>query len=69
MPDCYYDDKTVAGLSGVSRSTLKKWAAKGYGPMRRKIGPRRVGYLASEVDAWLTQRGHAEPSTGVEVAA
>lgn len=69
MSEAFYGDKIVAGLTGVSRSTLKKWAVKGYGPVRRKIGPRRVGYLASEVDAWLAQRAQVPAPESREVAA
>lgn len=68
MPDCYYNDKIVSGLAGVSRGTLKKWAKKGHGPERRKIGPRKVGYLASEVDRWLAERGQATAPAGAEVS-
>jgi predicted DNA-binding transcriptional regulator AlpA len=56
MAEAYYSDQIVAGLAGVSRQTLKDWARKGRGPVRRRIGERRVGYLASEVDAWLANR-------------
>lgn len=56
MSEAIYSDKLVAGLVGVTRRTLKNWARAGFGPTRRKIGPRRVGYLASEVEAFLATR-------------
>jgi predicted DNA-binding transcriptional regulator AlpA len=65
MSNAIYTDKIVAGLVGVTRRTLKLWASQGYGPARRKIGPRRVGYLASEVDAFLATR----PAVGARAGA
>ena len=39
-----------------SHSTLWRWQRIGVFPRRRKIGPNRVGWLASEVEAWLKEK-------------
>lgn len=49
-------EKTVRTLFGVSRQTLVRWAAKGYGPPRRKIGMRKVGYDPQEVERFSRER-------------
>jgi predicted DNA-binding transcriptional regulator AlpA len=39
----------------VSVDTLVRWARQGIGPKPIKVGPRRVGYSAAEVERWLDQ--------------
>jgi prophage regulatory protein len=48
--------KVVMAKTGLSRSTLYTYIAAGTFPVQRRLGPRRVAWLASEVDAWITSR-------------
>jgi prophage regulatory protein len=41
---------------GVSRSTLYLWIASGSFPAPISLGGRAVGWLDSEIDAWLADR-------------
>ena len=40
----------------VSWSTLWKWEREGRFPLRRALGPNKVGWLASELEAWIESR-------------
>ncbi len=41
---------------GVSDTTLRRWIkAEGF-PPPRQLGPRAVGWIASELDTWLSNR-------------
>jgi predicted DNA-binding transcriptional regulator AlpA len=60
--DGYITEATFrALLGGVSRGTVVKWAKRGYGPDRVKLGPRRVGYAAQAVQAFLASRATVAP--------
>jgi len=41
---------------GVSWVTILRWEKQGLFPRRRKIGPRLVAWLASEVELWIADR-------------
>lgn len=41
---------------GVSWVTILRWEKQGLFPRRRKIGPRLVAWLESEVDQWVADR-------------
>lgn len=43
----------VKALTGLSRSTIYQRVAAGNFPKPVNLGARAVGWLASEVDAWL----------------
>jgi prophage regulatory protein len=46
--------KKVEGRTGLSRSTLYDKIAKGHFPAPIRLGGgRAVGWIASEIDAWL----------------
>ena len=53
---------------GLSRSMIYQLEAEQRFPRRIKIGLRAVGWIESEVQAWLTQRvqGSRDPSTASE---
>lgn len=46
----------VMSRTGLSRSTIYAWMNAGLFPQRRKLGPRRVGWLESDIEAWIMQR-------------
>lgn len=45
--------RTIMAKTGISRSTLYKNVKDGHFPRQRKLGPRRVGWLASDVQSWM----------------
>lgn len=54
--DEFWSLKTVMARTGLSRSTLYSYVAQGLFPQQRRLGPRRVAWLASEVRAWMASR-------------
>jgi prophage regulatory protein len=48
-------DEVVATV-GAAKSTIYMWIRAGKFPRPKKIGPRRVGWLTSDVEAWLFSR-------------
>jgi prophage regulatory protein len=54
--EIFWDLRTVAQKTGLSRATIYRYMARGEVPLRRKVGPGRVAWLASEVMAWSLSR-------------
>ncbi len=54
--EIFWDIRTVAKRTGLSRATIYRYMARGAFPPRRKVGPGRVAWLASEVIAWSSSR-------------
>ena len=55
--------REVLQLTGVSRKTIERWFQSGRFPKPIKLGrgPKgAVGFLESEVDAWIEARPRAE---------
>jgi prophage regulatory protein len=48
--------KTVLARTALSRSSIYSYVEQGLFPRQRRLGPRRVGWLASEVRAWIASR-------------
>ena len=48
--------KVVMKKTGLSRSTIYSYVAGGAFPTQRRLGPRRVAWLASEVQKWIASR-------------
>ena len=46
----------VEAKTGLSRSTIYEKMKNGTFPKPVKLGPRAVGWLATEVDAWISER-------------
>ena len=46
----------VITMTGVSRSSIYSWMGAERFPKPKKLGPRKVGWLASDVDAWIRSR-------------
>jgi predicted DNA-binding transcriptional regulator AlpA len=53
----------AAHVLGVSSDTLRRLSARGEGPKRLKLSPRRVGYLLSDCLEWLRAREPSETAT------
>lgn len=51
---------TVAERTGLSRATVYRYVRRGLLPQRRRIGPGRVGWLATEIIAWMEARPEQE---------
>jgi prophage regulatory protein len=46
----------VKERTGLSRSSIYLWIARGQFPAPVSLGARAVGWVESEVDEWLAQR-------------
>lgn len=46
----------VVRRTGLSRSTIYNYIAAGLFPRPRKLGPRRVAWLDTEIDGWIAER-------------
>jgi excisionase family DNA binding protein len=51
-PDRLLSVEELAEVTGVPLSSIRKWAAKGAGPRRLRIG-KYIRYRASDVRVWL----------------
>ena len=56
LSEIFWDLRTVAQKTGLSRATIYRYMACDAFPQRRKVGPGRVAWLASEVIAWSLSR-------------
>lgn len=56
MEGIVWRPKHVAALLGVSRVTLSRWRKTPGFPKPVQLGPRCVGFLRSDVEAWLASR-------------
>lgn len=50
----------VRKISGLSTSTIWRLEREGLFPKRRKIGKRAVGWLLSDVNAWVASKAEIE---------
>ena len=48
--------KTVVAKTGLSRSTLYAYVSIGLFPKQRRLGVRRIAWLASDVRSWMASR-------------
>jgi prophage regulatory protein len=51
-------------ITGYGRNTWWKKEQEGTVPKRIKLGPRRVGWLLSELEAWVRQRAAMRDAGG-----
>lgn len=52
----YLRQPEVLARVGVSHITLWRWEMAGQFPRRRKIGPKLVAWIESEIDEWCANR-------------
>jgi prophage regulatory protein len=45
--------KTVVMKTGLSRPSIYRYMKRGQFPARRRVGPNRVAWVASEILAWI----------------
>lgn len=55
-PDPILSKASVAALLGVSQSTIDRWTRAGMFPAKLRLGPARVGWRQTAVEAWIAQR-------------
>lgn len=55
---------SVKALCGLSRSTIYNRIAVGEFPSPVSLGPRSVGWLESEINAWIASRINASRNNG-----
>jgi prophage regulatory protein len=53
--------KRVMEKTGLSRSSVYAYVASGVFPKQRHLGPRRIAWLASEIQAWIATRPQFQP--------
>jgi len=53
--------KATGRRSGIGVSTIYRLVAAGQFPRQRQLSPGRVGWLESEVAAWIASRPKTEP--------
>jgi predicted DNA-binding transcriptional regulator AlpA len=59
------DTDEVAAFTKVKSGTLRYWRSIGEGPPWFRLGPRRIGYLRSDVERWLQaqiEQSYTDPS-------
>ena len=60
MSDKIIRRKEVEARIGLACSTIYAMMAYGEFPRPIKIGRRAVGWLSSDIDNWLSDRGHTD---------
>lgn len=60
MENRYIRKPEAAAITGLSEVTLWRLEKKGDFPKRRQLTPHSVGYLLSEVLAWMDARPNAD---------
>ena len=61
-----YRKKTVLAKFEISETTLRRWMDEEAFPRPRQLGPRAVGWMAVEVDTWLSSRPVAMSNAGAD---
>ncbi|MEM8594377.1 MAG: AlpA family phage regulatory protein [Pseudomonadota bacterium] len=51
--------KEVQAMVGVSRTTIWRWEMSGKFPMRVSLGAGSVGWMKSDVDAWIRSKSNS----------
>ena len=55
-PDRFIREPEIALITGLSRTTRWRLERAGKFPNRRRISTNAVGWLASEINAWMTEQ-------------
>jgi prophage regulatory protein len=56
MDEYFMREGEVAKISGLSRTTRWRLEREGKFPKRRQISSNTVGWLSSEISAWVAER-------------
>jgi predicted DNA-binding transcriptional regulator AlpA len=57
--DTYLTENEFCYRYDVASRTLQRWRATGEGPPYVRLGARRVGYLRTDIEAWMRGRTFA----------
>jgi len=57
----------VRARTGLARSTIYLFMERGDFPAPVSLGPRAVGWLADEIDAWIAERPRRTRAPGLAV--
>ena len=63
MSDQILRQPSVTAITGLSRSTVWRLERAGQFPPRRRLGPQAVGWVRSEIEAWIASRVPATSSS------
>jgi predicted DNA-binding transcriptional regulator AlpA len=63
MVDRILNTSEVSRITNVPIATLRWWRHQGMGPRSFRLGPRKVMYRESDVQAWLDQQYNADQAT------
>ena len=55
-PDRFVREPEVHKITGLSRTTRWRLERRGEFPRRRALSTNTVGWLASEIEAWMAER-------------
>lgn len=66
-PDDFLTPAGLSDLLGITTRTLLRWRRNGGGIPYVRLGPHRLGYLRSDVSAWM--QGNRFPHRAAESAA
>ena len=61
--------RAAAHYCGLTPGTMRKTRVLGTGPRYVALGPRRVGYLVEDLNAWLAARPRFESTAEAKAAA
>lgn len=56
MPESILRRPVVESRTGLKRSSIYELMARGAFPSPVRLGPRAVGWLASDIEAWIESR-------------
>ena len=62
MTDRIVREPECQEATGISRSTRWRLEREGLFPQRRRLSPRLVGWLESEIQAWIHDRDQSPPT-------
>ena len=59
VPDRFLREAEVLRITGLSRTTRWRMERRGEFPRRRILSRNAVGWLASQIEAWMAERAEA----------
>lgn len=66
QPVTYLSLPAVMARVPVSRATIFRWVRTGHLPAPRRIGPNRIAWRESDIDAWCAERPAARAENAWE---
>jgi predicted DNA-binding transcriptional regulator AlpA len=66
MPETFLTEREFSDRFKIPARTAQRWRSTGDGPPFVRLGPRRVAYRLSDIEAWAASRTFA--SRAAEIA-